>query len=183
MVTLPMLWLPILLSTVIVFIAANILWMAIPFWHSKDYRRFENQKGVLDALANAQPGQYMVPWMDRKTSTPEEMDAFHKGPSALMYVRNPSPFSFGKLIGLYFLYMLAISFFVAYLASRTRPAGTEYLEIFRVVGTTGFLSYAFRGVPDSIWYGKPWSVTIKEMVDGLIFGLLMGGVFGWLWPK
>ena len=183
MVTLPMLWLPILLSTVIVFIAANILWMALPFWHARDYKRIENQKPILDALANVPSGQYMVPWMDRKGTTPEEMDALHKGPAVLMMVRNPSPFSMGKLIGMYFLYMLAVSFFVAYLTSRTRPAGTDYLEIFRVAGTASFLTYAFRGVPDSIWYGKPWSITIKEMVDGLIFGLLMGGVFGWLWPK
>ena len=24
---------------------------------------------------------------------------------------------------------------------------------------------------------------IKEVVDGLLYGLVMGGTFGWLWPK
>jgi hypothetical protein len=31
-------------------------------------------------------------------------------------------------------------------------------------------------------YGKPWAVAFKHVVDGLIFGLLIGGTFGWLWP-
>jgi len=26
-------------------------------------------------------------------------------------------------------------------------------------------------------------VTLKEVVDGLVYGLLTGGTFGWLWPK
>jgi hypothetical protein len=31
--------------------------------------------------------------------------------------------------------------------------------------------------------GEPWSMVIKEVIDGLIYGLLMAGVFGWLWPR
>jgi len=26
-------------------------------------------------------------------------------------------------------------------------------------------------------------MTIKEVVDGLIYGLLTAGTFGWLWPR
>ena len=183
MVTLPMLWLPILLSAVIVFIASNILWMALPFWHQKDYSRLDNEKPLLDALRNAKSGQYLVPWMDRKTTTPEQYAESQTLPGAFMYVRNPKKFSFGALLGSYFGYMLMVSIFAAYLTSRTRPMGTDYLEVFRVAGTAGFLAYGLRGFADSIWYGKPWAVTFKEVVDGVIYGLLMGGVFGWLWPK
>ena len=35
MVPLSSLWLPILVSAVFVFIASNVLWMALPFWHRK----------------------------------------------------------------------------------------------------------------------------------------------------
>ncbi len=183
MVTLPMLWLPILISAVIVFIAGNILWMALPFWHAKDYGRIDNPKPILDGLASVASGQYILPWMDRKTTTAEQFAEMGKGPGAVMFVRNPSAFSFPRLIGLYFLYTVMIAIFVAYITSRTRPAGTEYLEVFRVSGTAAFLAYGLRGIPDSIWYGKPWKVTFKELIDGLIFGLLTGGVFGWLWPN
>ena len=36
---------------------------------------------------------------------------------------------------------------------------------------------------DSIWYKKKWSTTVKNTIDGLIYGLLTGGTFGWLWPN
>ena len=42
------------------------------------------------------------------------------------------------------------------------------------------LSYAF-GIPDSVWFGKPWSSFYKQCFDALVYGCLMGGVFGWLW--
>jgi hypothetical protein len=182
MVPLSMLWLPTLLSAVLVFIAASILWMAIPAWHGRDYKRLEDDKPILNALRSAKSGQYIVPWMDWKEATPEQRAEAQKGPAAYMMVRNPSTFSLGKTLGVYFLYTLVVAIFVAYLTGRARPAGTEYLEIFRFAATSGFLAFGLRSIPDSIWYGKPWKVTIKEMIDGLIFGSLMGGAFGWLWP-
>jgi hypothetical protein len=182
MVPLSMLWLPTLLSALLVFIASNILWIAIPAWHNRDYGRFSDDTPILNALRSAKSGQYIVPWMDWKNVTPEQRAEAQKGPAAYMTVRNPSTFSFPKTLGLYFLYALVVAIFVAYLTGRARPAGTEYLEIFRFAATSGFLAFGLRGMPDSIWYGKPWKVTLKEMVDGLIYGSLMGGTFGWLWP-
>ena len=38
-VPLSMLWIPILVSAVFVFITANLLWMALPFWHRSDYKK------------------------------------------------------------------------------------------------------------------------------------------------
>lgn len=49
MVALSSLWLPILVSAVIVFIASNVLWMALPFWH-RDYGKLPDEKTVIDAL-------------------------------------------------------------------------------------------------------------------------------------
>jgi len=183
MVTLSLLWLPILLSAVFVFIASNILWMALPFWHGRDYGRMTNDSAIQDALTNVGSGQYIVPWVDWKTQTPEQRAERQKKPFAFMYVRNPGTFAFAKAIGVYFLYTLIVAFFVGYVASRTISAGTHYLEVFRIVGAVGFMSFGFRGFPDSIWYGKPWKVTFKEVIDGLIYGCLMAGTFGWLWPK
>jgi hypothetical protein len=28
-----------------------------------------------------------------------------------------------------------------------------------------------------------WGTTIKEVIDGLVYGLLTAGTFGWLWPR
>ncbi len=182
MVTLPMLWLPILIASVIVFIASFVL-HTLPFWHLKDYKRLSNEKPVLDAIANEKGGQYTVPFLDWKNMTAEQKDAMQRGPSAVMWVKNPMGFSFGKALTLSFLYYLLVAYFVAYVTSRTRAPGTEYLEVFRVAGTVGFLAFGLRGVSDAIWYGKPWNIVFKEMVDGLIYGLLIAGTLGWLWPR
>ena len=60
---------------------------------------------------------------------------------------------------------------------------TPYLTVFRIVGTVTFAGYALALAQYSIWYGRAWSITLKSMFDGLIYALLTGGVFGWLWPQ
>ena len=183
MTPLPMLWLPILVSAVFVFIAANLLWMALPFWHRKDYGRLADEATVLGALRNAASGQYAVPLLDWKSVTPEQRAEIQKGPMGVLIVRNPSAFSFPKTLVCYFIYLIVVSTFIAYLTGITLPRTADYMRVFRVAGTAGVLAYSFNTIADSIWYGKPWTVTFKVVVDGVIFGLLIAGVFGWLWPR
>ncbi|HEY4641969.1 MAG TPA: hypothetical protein VII75_11550 [Thermoanaerobaculia bacterium] len=183
MVTLSMLWLPILLSAVFIFIASNILWMALPFWHRPDYKKHPDEKTIQDALASGKSGQYIVPCIDWNKTSAEEREAMGTRPMALILLRNPGEMSMGKALACWFLYPVVIAIFVGYLAGHTLQAGVHYLTVFRVVGTAAFLAYGFRSVPDAIWYGKPWVVTIKDMIDGLIYALLMAGTFGWLWPR
>ena len=95
MVTLPMLWLPILLSAVAVLIVANVLWMALPFWHNADYGRVPEEKPILDALSTAKSGQYLVPRVDWRKLSAEERQAMESRPVVYMLVRNPAKFSFG----------------------------------------------------------------------------------------
>jgi hypothetical protein len=38
-------------------------------------------------------------------------------------------------------------------------------------------------VPDAVWFGRPWSAVGKQAVDALVYALLTGGVFGWLWSS
>jgi hypothetical protein len=178
-----MLWLPILLSGVFVFIASIILCMVLPFWHRPDFGRLAEEKAVMDALANQKTGQYLVPCVDWGKVSDEERDAMGKRPMALMMVRNPGGFPLGIALLSYFVYGIVVAIFIAYLTGHTRTFGAPYLEIFRIAGAAGFLAFGFKGVPDSIWYGKPWIISIKEMIDGLIYALLIAGTFGWLWPK
>lgn len=79
--------------------------------------------------------------------------------------------------------LLDREFFVAYLAGRTVALGTPYLEVFRVVGTAAFLAYGLANLANGIWRGQPWSTVAKEVIDGLIYALLVAGTFGWLWPR
>lgn len=183
MVALSALWLPILVSAVIVFVASNIMWMALPFWHRRDYGQLPDEKAVLDALVPAKSGQYIVPCVNWNKLTPDEKAAMEARPMALVLLRNPAQFAFAPALAEYFAYAVVVAIFVAYVTGRARGAGTPYLEIFRFAGTVAFLPYGLRSVSDAIWYGKPWRVVVKDVIDGLIYGLLTGGVFGWLWPR
>jgi hypothetical protein len=185
MVPITMLWLPILISAVLVFVAANVLWMALPFWHRADYRRTGNDPAFVDAAKSLQSGMYVFPFVDWKEMTPEKRAEMATQPAGYMIVRNPNRFNFAVTLIGYFVYTLLISAIVAYLAGVVMGPGQPYARVFRVVATAAMLAWAFGAghISDSLWYGKPWSSTIKTIVDGVIDGLLMGGVFGWLWPK
>ena len=76
---------------------------------------------------------------------------------------------------------IVIAFFIAYVGWHTLPPGTEYLKVFRVVGTMGFMTYALGSMSESIWFGRPWSSFALQALDALMYGLILGGVFGWLW--
>jgi hypothetical protein len=185
MVPLTALWLPILVSAVLVFIASNILWMALPFWHRRDYGRVPDDRAFIDAAKPLRSGMYIFPFMDWKGMTPEKKAELATLPAGYMLIRNPNRFNFGVTLLGYFLYSLVVSTLAAYLAGCVFGAGEPYPHVFRIVGTAGMLAWAFGvgNISDSLWYGKPWSSTIKTIIDGVIYGLLMGGTFGWLWPR
>jgi hypothetical protein len=186
MVPIHALWLPILLSAVIVFVASSIIHMALPI-HKSDYRKLPDEARVLDTLraSGVTPGrEYRFPFCTMKEmKSPEGIEKFKRGPVGLLVVMPNGAMNMGKFLGQWFLYCVVVSIFTAYLTGRTRLPGTEYLEVFRVAGCTAFIGYALAHAQNSIWRGVTWGVTLKHMLDGLIFGLLTGGTFGWLWPK
>jgi hypothetical protein len=186
MVALAQLWVPILLSAVLVFLASSLIHMVIK-WHNKDYGKLPNEDEVRSAIqkGNPAPGQYVTPWgLDMKEfENPEFQKKFIDGPVAVLYLKRTGMPKMGPQLGQWFVFNLVVALFAGYLASRVLPAGTEYLRVFQVVGTAGFLCYSLGEFPAAIWMGKPWAVVIKEVFDGLLYGLVMGGAFGWLWPK
>jgi len=186
MVPITALWLPILLSAVIVFVASSIIHMALPI-HKSDYRKLLEEDKVLDAIraAGVTPGPvyYFPHTTHREMKSPEAIERFKRGPVGLLTVIPSGPPAMGKYLGQWFVYCVVISVFVAYLTGRTRSPGTAYLEVFRVAGTTAFLGYAAAQIHDAIWKGQTWGVTFKHVFDGLIYALLTAGTFGWLWPK
>jgi hypothetical protein len=108
---------------------------------------------------------------------------YAEGPVAVLNLRRAGPFTMTPALIQWFLFTLFVSLFIAYVAAHALPPGAEYLQVFKVVGATGFLAYAAGQIPAAIWMGKPWSVATKEVIDGLVYALLTAGVFGWLWPR
>lgn len=180
------LWLPILLSGVFVFIVSSIIHMFLGY-HANDFIKLPNEEGAMDALRplNIPPGDYMMPRAGsmKEMGSPEFQEKYKKGPCAMMTVLpNECPSMGGQLL-LWFIYSILVSIFAAYIGGHALAPGAHYLSVFRFVGTTAFMGYSFALLQNSIWYKKSWSATIKSMFDGLIYGLVTAGTFGWLWPS
>ena len=185
MTELQALWLPILLSSVFVFVASSLIHMATP-WHRSDYPKAPNEDRIMDALRPLAipPGDYMIPRPSsrQEMSSPEFADKIKKGPVMMLRIM-PGGMGMARNLVLWFLYSVAVGIFAAYVAGRALPAGAAYLSVFRFAGVTAFIGYSAALWQMSIWYHRPWSITVKSTVDGLIYALLTGGAFGWLWPR
>jgi hypothetical protein len=186
MVPLTALWLPILLSAALVFVASSLIHMASP-WHKNDYPKVPNEEGLRAALRPLAipPGDYMVPRASGREELrdPAFLEKVNQGPNVILTVLPNGPWSMGRNLGQWFAYLVVVSLFAAYVAGRALPPGAEYMQVFRFAGTTAFLGYAPALWQMSIWYRRAWGTTAKATVDGLIYALLTAGVFGWLWPR
>ena len=186
MVGLSGLWMPIVLSAVLVFVMSSIIHMFLG-WHAGDFTAPPRQDDLADAMRpfNLQPGDYMMPKPAsmKDMGTPEFLEKHKKGPVVIMTVLPSGSVGMGKQLGLWFVYSLVVSLFAAYLTGRTHGMGTSYLEIFRTAGTVTFAAYALANWQAWIWYGKSTRTTLIQTMDALIYALLTAGAFGWLWPK
>jgi nucleoside recognition membrane protein YjiH len=186
MVHIHTLWLPILLSAVIVFVASSVIHMVIPF-HKSDYRKLPDEEKVLDSLrtSGVTPGRvYVFPFTTHKEmKAPETVEKFKRGPIGLLTIRPSGAPNMGKFLGQWFVYCVVVGIFTAYLTGRTEPPGSQYIEVFRIAGTAAFVGYSLALVQNAIWKGETWGVTFKHLIDGVIYGLLTAGTFGWLWPR
>jgi len=179
------LWLPIVLSSVLVFIASSILHMVIPI-HKNDYKKMPGETAVLAAMREqgVKPGQYMFPCAGsmKNMCTPEMTAKFALGPVGHATVLPNGAPAIGKSLIQWFLFSVLISVFVAYIGHLAVSYGAEYRQVFRVTGTVGVLAYGIAVIPDSIWKGVSWCTTAKFVFDGIVYGLLTAGTFAWLWP-
>ena len=182
-VSLMSLWLPIVLSAAIVFIASSLVWMVVQY-HNSEWNQLPDESAARSALKGTAPGQYSVPHAataaDR--NNPEWREKYKAGPVAMLVVIPHGSLAMGKQLTQWIIYCLLASILVAYVTSIALTAGADYLEVFRVAGTVAVLTYSGAVPIKAIWFGHTWSSTAKDALDGLIYGLLTAGVFGWLWP-
>jgi hypothetical protein len=178
--------LPIVLSAVFVFVASSIIHMFTP-WHKHDLSRVPDEDAVMNALRpfKLQPGNYMFPRANSRAdmSSAAFMEKMKAGPVGFLTVRPSWNFKMGGTLFQWFLYSLVVSLFAGYIAGVAFGPGTEYLRIMQVAGCVAFVGYSMAQMHESIWWGRRWSWTIRNMLDGLLYGLLTGGTFGWLWPR
>jgi len=175
-------WLPILVSAVVVFIASAAVWMAFK-WHDSDFHKTDDEEAVRAALSGASPGYYLLPFCKQDPDMLKDeavRQKFIDGPQAyITVIPNGVPQMGGKLLGS-FVYYLFVGALCAYILSLTTSPDASYLDVFRVTCTVAWIAYGVAYIQDSVWFGRPRSMTMKSLLDALIYGLLTGGVFGWL---
>lgn len=186
MVPLLDLWLPILLSAVFVFVVSSVIHMALPI-HKSDMKKLPEEDKLLAALRahGVAPGQYMFPCAGsmKEMGTPEMLAKLKQGPVGHLTVRPSGGFSIGPSLVQWFVLSLAIGASAGYVAGMVLGAGADTTTVFRLTSTAALLGYAFSSLQDSIWKGVPWGVTLKFMLDGLVYALTTGATFAWLWPS
>ncbi len=185
MVTIPALWLPILLAAVAVFIVSSVIHMLLKY-HQSDFSKVEAEDAVMNALRpfRIPPGDYVLPYCGstKRMNEPDFIEKMNKGPIAFMTVLpNGKPGMATNLVQ-WFVYCLIVGVFAAYVAGRALEPGAHYLAVFRMAGVTAFAGYGLALLQNSIWYKRNWSSTLKSVFDALVYALVTAGVFGWLWP-
>lgn len=186
MVSLASLWLPILLSAVIVFVASSVIHMLLTY-HRTDFRGFPKEAEMMEALRrfDLPPGDYIMPFCANPADmkSPEFQEKWKRGPLMMATVWKPGPIAMGGQLAQWFLFTIVVSVFAGYMASRALGPGAEYLRVSQIASTTAFLGYSLSHWGDVIWYKRNWMTAAKGTFDGIVYGLLTGGVFGWLWPQ
>ncbi len=177
------LWMPIVVSAVIVYFASSILWMATPL-HKKDYMGLPDEGGILNLVKGLTPGRYMFPWCGKDWKDPAHQAKMNAGPWGTLIIPPERP-NFAKCLIAWFVHQVVLAVFIAYVAGHALPlhAKVEYLKVFQVVGAVTLLAQGGMWAKGSIWGGLKWSSSLTELVDALVYALLTAGVYGWLWPR
>ena len=185
MVGITSLWIPILLSAVLVFIVSSIIHMLLPY-HRSDFGKVPSEDEVMAALRefDIPPGDYVIPCAGSPEvmRSPEFTEKATQGPVAFLTVMPSGPPAMGGSLVQWFIYSVVVGGFAAYIAGRALGPEAPYLAVFRFVGTAAFGAYALALLQNSIWYKRNWGSTLKSVFDGLIYASVTAGVFGWLWP-
>lgn len=180
------LWIPVVVSAVVVFVVSSILHMALKY-HAADYKRLPNEDAVREALGKSAlpPGLYQIPYCTnmKEMQDPAQKAKYEKGPVGLITIIPNGLPAMGKYLGQWFVFTFLVSFVAAYIARHTLQPGTEGLLVMRITGAVAFVGYGLTHILDSIWKGQPWANTGRSLFDGFIYAAATGATFWILWPK
>jgi hypothetical protein len=185
MPTLMILWLPIVLSAVIVFVASSIMHMLLTY-HRSDYKQLPDEDNVRAAIraSNLKRGLYVFPFCTHKDmKSPAMLEKYKEGPVGFLTIVPNGPPVMAKFLVQWFVFCLLVGYFVANVTLHSVPSGAPYRLVFRVAAVAAFMAYGLGHLSNGIWKGQTWTATIKEVIDGLVYALLTAGTFGWLWPR
>lgn len=187
------LWFPIVTSAVAVWIASALAWMLVGH-HKGEWKQVPNEDEFIATIRRLgiPPGSYGFPEFRRLEGMSKEekrgkWEEMQKSPIGLLRVWGP--IRMGRSMLLTFVVLLVTSVLIGYLGWNALPHGTalgesrpEFTKTMQITGTAGILAYCVAGLPNDIWFQRSRREIAACLLDGVVFGLITGAVFAWLWP-
>src|SRR4030095_7263547 len=153
------LWIPVVVSAVVVFMGSSILHMMLKY-HKADYSALPGEDSVRQALdkAGGSPGLYMTPHCAdmKQMKEPAFMEKFEKGPVAVITILPKGAPNLGKHLALWFGFSLLVCLVASDIARHPLQPGANGMLVMQITGTVAFAGYSLSHVSDSIWKGQPW---------------------------
>ncbi len=177
------LWLPIVVSAAIVWIASAINWTAMP--HRKaEWSDLPDEEAFLSLLKQGgfKPSNYMFPCCKNQHEKGSDTKKPADGPMGFLSIW-PQRRSMGACMIGSFVLDVVIGVFVAYIAWLALQPGAEYMKVFQVVGALAFMAHTFATLGGGIWFGMSLKSMAYTVIEGLVYALLTAGAFAWLWPN
>lgn len=177
------LWLPIVVSAVVLFFASFVAWTVLPH-HKPDIRRWPDEDRLLAFIreSGAAPGDYMFPLCQGEDMKSEEgQRRYAAGPWGMVRVYPGQP-SMGRNLVITFVFFLVVSLLVAWVGASGLAPGAAFGEVMRVVGVTAILAYTTGGIMYDVWFARPVRAILMDILDGIVYGLISGAIFALMWP-
>ena len=147
MVPLLDLWLPILLSTVAVFVLSFLVWTALPH-HKSDFKKLPDEDGTINAMRGRppEPGAYMLPraWTHAEVRNPEIAQKLTQGPVGFINIvpsGMPTMANMGKKFAQLFVFYLVLSVLVAYVTGTGFSTDAAGIDVFRISATVAAMGH------------------------------------------
>ena len=180
------LWLPILLSGLFAWIASALIHMLIKY-HNSDYKKLNNEESISKAIeeSGTPVGFYTMPHCEdmKEMNDPAVQEKFKKGPIAIITIMENGLPPMGKLLTQQLLFFVLGSLLIGYIGSLGLSQASDFGDVFHLLFISGFIGFGWASIPNSIWFGHPWSVTVKYLIDAVIYSAVIAATFGWLWPS
>ena len=177
------LWLPILVCTVALYLLSFVFWVVLPH-HKPDVRKWPDEDALLHFVrgGGAAPGQYMFPLIEQEDcKKPEAIERYQQGPWGMVVLWPTQPNMAMNMVKTILLFLI-ITTLVGYVGALTLAPGTAFGSVFQVIGLTAVLAHTTGGMLNEVWFTKPLRARLMNLLDGIVYGVVTGLIFAWLWP-
>jgi hypothetical protein len=183
------LWLPVILSTVAVFLIGGCAWLDLPH-HRSHLQRLPDESAERSLLRGLEPGRYRIPHSAGATDLRDRAfrQRYEEGPVGTLTLERQGRVGVGRRLGFTLAWHLVITCTTAWLLGRSWGlypwAGMPVpaMDVFVMASGLTFGFHAFGLFPEAIWFSKPWRRIGWDVVDSGLYAFVTGGIFMLCWP-